>query len=46
MKLYYFCYHANFETHQGEYWTWSKDRIREIVLEKHPQATDIVIWVA
>lgn len=46
MKLFYFCYHANYQTHAGEFWTWSRDRIQEIILKEHPNATDIHIWLA
>lgn len=46
MKLFYFCYHANYETHQHEIWAASRYNVEKMILKVHPQATDIHIWAA
>lgn len=45
MKLYKFNFHANYATHSGEMWALSSYDIEKFIVEKHPKATGIHIWV-
>jgi hypothetical protein len=44
MRLYNFCFYVDGIIQAGEFWTWSKDRMKEIILSNHPKATEISIW--
>jgi hypothetical protein len=46
MKLFYFCYHANYQTHSGEFWAASRYEVEKMILRVHTKATDIHIWLS